>query len=55
MEFNMSLVNKVFEIIEDDGYKISWWFSTKPTKAQIRNRKKWAKTYWLYNLDKLMV
>ncbi|QQG32341.1 hypothetical protein CkP1_0071 [Citrobacter phage CkP1] len=33
----------------DDGYEISWWFSTKPTKAQIRNRKKLSRIYWLYD------
>ncbi len=33
----------------DDGYGSCWWFPTKPTKAQIRRRKKWTRESWLYN------
>ncbi|AKU43725.1 hypothetical protein CPT_Merlin79 [Citrobacter phage Merlin] len=33
----------------DDGFGVAKWFPSKPTKAQIRYYKKWARIYWLYD------
>lgn len=33
----------------DDDYGVCWWFSTKPTKAQIRRRKKYSREMWYHN------
>lgn len=33
----------------DDGYGVCWWFYTKPTKAQIRRRKKYSREMRYHN------